>query len=153
MKLIQPAFLGLLLFTLAGCKQKTDSKAEGEKLMQVSREWSKTAASRDIEKTMNYWADDAILISAGESLRTGKKAIRQMVEQSLANPGFQISWEPQKAEVSENGDMGYLTEITTITVNDSVGKPLAMKYNSLSIWKKQADGSWKNVVDVLSPEK
>jgi len=150
---IKIAALVVLAFTFAGCNQKTDSKAEGEKLMQVSREWSKTAASRDIEKTMSYWADDAILISAGEPLRSGKKAIRQMVEESLANPGFQISWEPQKAEVSESGDMGYLTEITTITVNDSVGKPLAMKYNSLTIWKKQADGTWKNVVDVLSPEK
>ena len=153
MKQTHASVLIILVLAAAGCKQKIDTKAEGEKLMQVSREWSKIAASRDVEKTMSYWADDAVVISAGEQLRNGKQAIRQMVEQSLKNPGFQISWEPQKAEISENGDMGYLTEMTTIIVNDSVGKPMATKYNGLTIWKKQPDGSWKNVVDVLSPEK
>jgi len=153
MKQAHTSLLVILLLAVTGCKQEIDTKAEGEKLMQVSREWSKSAATRDIEKTMSYWADDAVVISAGEKLRNGKQAIRQMVEESLKNPGFQISWEPQKAEISKSGDIGYLTEMTTITVNDSVGKPMVMKYNGLTIWKKQPDGNWKNVVDVLSPEK
>jgi len=153
MKQAHTSILILMLFAVVACKQKIDTKSEGEKLMQVSREWSKIAASRDVEKTMSYWTDDAVVISAGEKLRSGKAAIRQMVEQSLKNPDFQISWEPQKAEVSESGDMGYLIELTTIGVKDSVGTPLTMKYNGLTIWKKQSDGTWKNVVDVLSPEK
>ena len=141
----------VLLSALLSCQQKSvDTKAEGEKLMQLSREWSQAAASRNVEKTLSYWADDAIVISGGEPVLKGKEAIRQMVEGSYQNPSFQISWEPQSAEVSKSGDLGYLIEDTKIKVNDSTGKPVINQYKVVTIWKKQTDGTWKNVVDVLS---
>jgi uncharacterized protein (TIGR02246 family) len=149
----QKLVLMLIITTVISCKnQDADTKKEGEKLMQVSREWSKTAASRDVEKTLGYWADDAVVISSGQETLKGKQAIRQMVEGSLKNPSFNISWEPQSAEISKSGDMGYLIENTKITVTDSTGKPMIQNYKGITIWKKQADGSWKDEVDILSPE-
>jgi len=136
-----------------GCDQTTtDTKAEGEKLMQVSREWSKAAASRDVEKTLSYWADDAVMYSMDQAPLHGKEAIRGMVEGSYKIPGFEISWEPESADISKSGDMGYLLERTKLIVNDSLGKPVTQYYRGITIWKKQADGSWKNVVDVLSAD-
>jgi uncharacterized protein (TIGR02246 family) len=147
------AFIGLILLATIGCNQKDiDIKSEGEKLMQLSSEWSKAASSRDVEKTLNYWAEDAIVISAGQPVLKGKNAIRQMVEGGYKNPSFQISWEPKSAEISKSGDLGYLIEDTHITVADSTGKPVTQHYKSVTVWKKQTDGSWKNVVDVMSPE-
>jgi len=137
---------------LLSCQQQpVDTRAEGEKLMQLSRDWSQMAASRDLEKTLSYWADDAVVISGGDTIRRGKQSIRQMVEGSFKNPGFQISWEPQTAEVSKSGDLGYLLENTTITVKDSTGKSIVSQFKGITIWKKQADGTWKNEVDILSP--
>lgn len=143
----------VMLIVMISCTNSIDTKAEGEKLMQLSREWSKAAASGDAEKTLSYWADDAVLISAGDPTLKGKQAIRQMVEGSLKNPGFKISWEPKSAEVSKSGDLGYLLEETKIIVSDSTGKAVTTNYTGITIWKKQADGSWKDVVDILSPEK
>jgi uncharacterized protein (TIGR02246 family) len=136
---------------LLGCQQPVDTKAEGEKLMQISKEWSQSASSRDLEKTLSYWADDAMVIAGGDPVLTGKQAIRQMVEGSYKNPSFQISWEPQTVEISKSGDLGYLVENTKISVNDSTGKPTVSQFKGITIWKKQSDGSWKNVVDILSP--
>ena len=147
--------LASVLFTvalLAGCKQAADSKAEAERLMELSREWSRSAAARDLEKTLSFWADDAMVISAGERTRKGKDAIRKMVESSYKNTSFQISWEPQQAEVSQSGDLGYLIEETRITTHDSTGKPVTKFYNSATVWKKQADGSWKNILDIIMPK-
>ena len=48
--------------------------------MQISREWSKSAASDSIEKTLSYWADDAVVMSPGQPSMKGKNAIREMVE-------------------------------------------------------------------------
>jgi uncharacterized protein (TIGR02246 family) len=142
-----------IALALMGCSRTTiDTKAEGEKLMQLSREWSQYASSRDVEKTLSYWADDATVISAGDATLKGKAAIRQMVEGSYKDPSFQISWEPQQADIAQSGELGYLLEKTTITTNDSTGNPVKHQYNSVSVWKKQADGAWKNVLDVLSPE-
>ena len=145
------AIITLALIALSSCNQQNvDTKTEGEKLMQLSREWSKAAASRDAEKTLSYWADDAMVISAGQPILKGKNEIRQMVEGSYKTPGFKISWEPQSAEISKSGDLGYLIEEDNMTMNDSTGKPVTQHYKSVTVWKKQTDGSWKNVVDVMS---
>jgi ketosteroid isomerase-like protein len=134
-------------------KEKVDTKAEGEKIMQASREWSKTAASRNVDEIVKYWTDDAIVYSAGEPEHDGKDAIRKMVETAMKDPGFQISWEPKKVDVAESGDLGYLLEEVKMEMKDSTGNAQVMHFNGITIWKKQADGSWKTAVDILSPKK
>ncbi len=133
-------------------QQEVDTKSESEKLMQTSREWSQAAATRDVNKIINYWTDDAVVMSAGEPVLKGKEGIRKMVEGSFKNPGFQISWEPERADISKSGDLGYLLENTKMTMPDSLGNATVQNFKGVTIWKKAADGSWKCVVDVLSPE-
>ena len=141
-------------FTMLCCQnQKIDMKAEGEKLMQTSRDWSKAAEDRDVEKTLNYWSDDATVISAGAPVLKGKEAIRGMLEGSLKNPNFSISWKPVSVEIAKSGDMGYLIENSKIIMKDSTGKATVQNFEAVTIWKKQQDGSWKNVVDIMSPSK
>ncbi len=142
----------MVALTFIGCSQpKVDKKAEGEKLMQISKEWSRVAATGDVEKTVGYWAEDAVMISEGQPQLNGKKAIRQMVEQSFKMPGFGISWQPQKVEVSESGDMAYIIEDSQVAYQDANGKAIKQQNKAVSIWKKQSDGSWKNVVDISTP--
>lgn len=102
---------------------------------------------------MEFWDDNAVVISAGEPELKGKQAIRGMVEGSINDPNFSISWEPNHVEISEKGDMGYLLENAKITIKDSTGNSKVQNFKSVTIWKKQADSSWKNVVDVMSPKK
>ena len=137
---------------VASCTQKANTKTEAEKLMQTSREWSNAAATRDVEKVLSYWDDSATVISAGQPVLQGKQAIRGMVESSFNTPGFKISWAPETAEISQSGDLGYMIEHDDMIMNDSTGKPITKRYKSVTIWKKIADGSWKNVVDVMTPE-
>lgn len=152
-------FTGICLLLIAcvsvlSCqKEKTDTKAESEKLMQTSREWSKAAQSRKLDAIVSYWADDAIVYSAGEPEHQGKAAIREMVQNAMKDPSFQVSWETKKVDVAESGDMGYLLEDVKMEMKDSTGNAQVMHFNGTTIWKKQADGSWKVVVDVLSPKK
>jgi ketosteroid isomerase-like protein len=147
--MIYKLIAGLFLIILFGCKEKKiDTRLEGEKLMQLSRDWSKSASTDDIEKTMSYWADDAIFMANGEPILNGKKEIRGMVEGSAKIPGFKISWEPISVNVSESGDMAYMIEQNQVTVNDSLGKPIVRHGKGVTIWKKDANGSWKNIVEV-----
>ncbi|MGZ5135982.1 MAG: YybH family protein [Flavitalea sp.] len=139
----------LLTFLIIGCKETSvDRKAEGEKLMQLSREWSTSAASNNLDKTLSYWADDAVVMSPGQPAIKGKKAIREMMESTAKIPGFRISWEPLSVEVSQGGDMAYMIEKNQVTVNDSLGHPITEFNKAVTVWKKQPDGSWKNVVDI-----
>ena len=143
----------LLAIAIVSCsQQKVDTKSEGEKVMKLSREWSEVASTGDVEKTVSYWADDAFVMSAGQPPLKGKPAIRQMVEESYKIPGFRISWQPQSVEVSESGDMAYMIENSQVSMTDSTGKPVTLRNKSVSIWRKQPDGSWKNAVDISTPD-
>lgn len=142
-------FLLLLFVSLWSCnEEKVDTKKEGEKLMEVSREWAKTAATNDVDKIVSYWSDDAVFFSADRPTLNGKKEIRQMVEGMSKIPGFKISWKPISASVSESGDMGYLIEENAFTVNDSAGNPHTTYGRAVTIWKKDKNGEWKNVVEI-----
>jgi len=145
--------VALTLMIIFSCnQQKIDTKSEGEKVMQTSREWSQITSTGDVEKTLSYWADDAVVMLAGQPILKGKKEIRKMVEESFKTPGFKISWEPQSAEVSQSGDLAYLVEKETMSMNDSSGKAITLYSKGVTVWRKQSDGSWKNVADVSTPE-
>jgi ketosteroid isomerase-like protein len=139
----------LATLTLMACMEtKVDTKAEGERLMQVSKDWSLSAGTDSIDKTLSYWADDAVVMFPGQAQIKGKEAIREMVENSSKIPGFRISWEPLSVSVAEKGDMAYMIEQNQITVNDSLGNPMTEYNKGVTVWRKQADGSWKNIVDI-----
>ena len=137
----------LSFLIIYGCN-RVDTKTEGEKLMQISRDWSKSASTDSIEKTLSYWADDAIVMQPGQPPLKGKDAIRSMVEGASKIPGFKISWEPLSVSISKGGDMAYLVEQNQITANDSTGKPVTEFNKAITIWRKEPDGSWKDVVDI-----
>jgi len=138
----------LTLVAIVSCNQtKVDKKIEGEKVMQLSKEWSQTIATKDVDKIVSYWADNAFLMQEGQPPLQGKQAIRQMVEESFKIPGFNISWQPQSVEVSDNGDMAYIIENAQVSFTDSTGKPITINNKAVSIWRKQPDGTWKNAVD------
>ena len=90
------------------CQEKPiDQAAEAEKLMELSRAWAEAAVNRDVEKTVSFWADDAVLMSPDEPTMIGKEAIRDMVNASMQIPGFEVNWAPREAYVSKDGKSIY----------------------------------------------
>ncbi len=150
MKLITPL---LIITVFTSCSQhKVDTKAEGDRLMEISKEWSKSAGTDSIEKTLSYWAEDATVMAPGQPALKGKKAIREMVEGTSKIPGFRISWEPLSVSVSKGGDMAYMIEQNQVTFNDSLGKSITEFNKGVTVWRKETDGSWKNIVDMWNTD-
>jgi uncharacterized protein (TIGR02246 family) len=131
---------------ICSCSGKTSTDAEEQKLMQTSREWSKVAGSGNMDGVLGYFDDSAVVISESQPPIRGKQAIQRYLAETSKIPGFKIEWEPQEAKVS--GDMGYLIERTKITMNSPQGAPVTQEMQALTVWKKQTDGSWKNVIDM-----
>ena len=120
--------------------------------MQISRDWSKLAATDSVEKTLGYWAEDAVIMSPGQPPVKGKKAIREMIEATSKIPGFKISWEPLSVFMCESGDLAYMIERNKISVNDSAGNPITEYNKVVTIWRKESDGAWKNIVDMWNAD-
>ncbi len=62
-----------------------------------------------------------------------------------------ITWKTEKVEVSQSGDLAYSTGTDRISLNGPDGKSLTEEGRGVTIWKKQTDGSWRCVLDVMSP--
>lgn len=125
-----------------------DSKSEEDALMRLSREWSAKVASAPVDEWIDVWADDAVMMPPGLSAVRGKAPIRQYVEAAGTLPGFQIRWEPECAFVSQSGDLAYMIERNVTIVNDAQGNPVTTHGKAVTVWRKDADGSWRNVVDI-----
>ena len=125
-----------------------DLEAEGQALMKHSRDWSRLAATGNLDSILSGWADDAVMMPPGLPPLEGKAAIKQYVEVALKLPGFTISWEPVSVHVAKSGDMAYMIERNTSTLNDSTGKPVTTYGKVVTVWRKDSTGAWKNVVDM-----
>jgi len=144
-----PSFLLLAIFV--GCEPaapSVDLEAEGQALMQLSRDWSDLIAAGDFEAALGVWAEDAVVLPPDMPAFEGKQAIRAFVEGAARIPGFGISWEPISVHVSSSGDMAYMIERSVSTANDSLGNTVTTHGKVVTVWRKDAGGSWKNVADI-----
>jgi ketosteroid isomerase-like protein len=134
---------------LVGCAPATpDLAAEGEALMQQSRDWSDQAASGNMEAVMAGWADDAVMMAPDLPPLEGKAAIRQHVEAAMQVTGVTIRWEPRNVHVASSGDVAYMIEQNVTTANDSAGNVITTHGKVVTVWRKDETGAWKNVVDM-----
>lgn len=148
----------LLLITavsigIIGCsKQSVNQESEAKKIIELSREWAKSAQTADTEKILSYWSDDAVVMSPNQPATIGKDELRKMLEMNATIPGFEINWEPKEAYVSQSGDLGYSIGANYIKMLDSLGNKITIYNKAVEIWKKQEDGSWKCVVDIFNSD-
>ena len=137
-----------IAYVAVSCRPATsDSRAGEAALMATSRAWAQAAASGDVDRIVSYWADDAIVLAPDQPAIVGKAAIRAFVTQSGALPGFSITWEPEQARIAASGDVGYLVEHNRVTFADSTGTRHTQFGKAVTIWRKDASGAWKCIVD------
>ena len=114
--------------------------------------WSKAAEAKDLERVLAVFADGASELAPNVPIAVGKDALRKVWTQYFATPGFAISWQPTKVEVSRGADLGYSLGTYVLTAPDPAGKPVTDRGKYVTIWKRQADGSWKVIADIFNSD-
>ena len=146
----------LLLVPLSlslACQSQGDTRAADEAtLRKLDDEWSKAAGAKDIEKTISFYSDDAIVLVPNSPLLKTKEQFRTLWTGMFSIPGFSGGWKPTKIEIARSGDLAYITGRYEINEVDAGGKPLTDTGNYLEIWRKQSDGNWKCIVDTFTSD-
>ena len=146
--LITTVVLGL---AAAGVCLAGDTKAE-QALRDADDAWSKAAASKDLDKTVSYYSDDATVLPPNAPAATTKEALRKVWQDMFATPGFVISWKATKVEVAKSGDLGFVSGTYEVTMNDASGKPVNDRGKYVEVWEKKTDGKWKCGMDTWNSD-
>jgi ketosteroid isomerase-like protein len=121
--------------------------ADEKAVRDADAEWSKVAGAKDLDKTVSFYADNAMVLPPNQPIVVSKAGIRNLWQgflESLAD----ISWKTTRVEMAKSGDMGCLIGTYTMTMKD--GTKDTGKY--CEVWKKQADGKWKVETDMFSSD-
>jgi ketosteroid isomerase-like protein len=110
-------------------------------LIAAERSFSRTSEAKGIrEAFLTFLASDAVVFRPGPV--EGRPVYEKM---DPANPGL-LTWEPEVAEVSAAGDLGYTSG--PYVYRQSRDAEPASYGDYVSVWKKQADGTWKVFLDI-----
>jgi uncharacterized protein (TIGR02246 family) len=128
-----------------------DAKIE-QALRDLDAQWSQAAAAKNVDKTVSYYSDDAIVLPPNEPSITGKAGIRKMW-QGFLDSVASISWKVTRVEVAKSGDMAYVSgSYATNPKSTSGSNASADRGKYLEVWEKQADGTWKCGADMFSSD-
>lgn len=148
--------LGCILLISAGCQKpgpSPETKAAAERAIHDTEvAWSKTAEAKDMEKFVSYYADDGSLFVPNAPVATGKEAIHAAAKNMFGMPGFALTFSGNKVEAAASGDIGYTYGAYSLTMNGPDGKPMTDRGKYVTVFKKQADGSWKAVADIFNTD-
>jgi uncharacterized protein (TIGR02246 family) len=145
--LLPTLFLGLAAVVCLAAETKIE-----QTLRELDDQWSKAAIAKDVDKTVSYYSDDAVVMPPNAPSATTKEAIRKVWQDLLTTPGFAISWKTTKVEVAKSGDLACLSGTYEVTMNDASGKPANDRGKYVEVWEKQADGKWKCGADIWNSD-
>ncbi len=145
-----PFTAAIVLSTLA-CTRAPHASVRDE-LIAVDRAFDSVVAEQGVEGWVSFFADSGIQMPEGSGNVVGHDAIRQHMSGFFSDTNQKLRWVPDKAEASSDGTLGYTFGHWTLTVRDSTGQHDAYRGKYLTVWRRQADGSWKAETDVGNTE-
>jgi len=148
------AFVALLALTTACSRNVPPSQnADLAAVRSLESDWDKDVATKDLDKFATYYSDDASVLMPNEMIITGKDNIKAALKPILADPNFALTFHSTRGEASKSGDFVYLIgtySVTTSSPRDQ--KPVTDEGKYLTVYKKQADGSWKAVANMMNSD-
>jgi uncharacterized protein (TIGR02246 family) len=144
--------LGVLI---GGCQKQaaaTDPAAVTAAIKADEKKWNDQFKSKDIEGLLGHYADDAYFVAPGVTAN-GSTAIRKAYADALSDNYFSVTFASDKIDVAGSGDIAYSRGHFSEKYQDPKSKMIVSDSGTyVTIYKKQADGSWKAVEDVAAAD-
>lgn len=141
--------LVVLVFSFTSLSSQAPSDSVLARFKNIDAEFSKLSEAKGpLEAFLTYLVDDPYLMPPDQVVLSGKDAV--FAQYGSFPKGSTLTWEPNVADCSAAGDLGYTTGKywSKRTVNNI---PRTREGTYMTVWKKQADGSLKVIADLGSP--
>jgi ketosteroid isomerase-like protein len=147
-----------VLVLVAGCNPAADqgpavdSAAVEKQLRDIETQWEADYNAHNIDALAAHYADDAALANPGSALATDAASRKAAITQFVADPSFKHDFAADRVQVAKSGDLAYTRgHYIMETTDPATKKPKTETGTYLTVWQKQADGSWKAVEDAVIP--
>jgi ketosteroid isomerase-like protein len=131
-----------ILFHVASWAAAQSASQDLDAMVATERAFIAMAREKNTRDAFLFFLHDDAVTVGPNGLVTGKEYLRkQKPDNSL------LSWEVSFSDISSAGDLGYNVGPWKLFADRADSVPVAWGHFH-SIWKKQSDGSWKNVLDI-----
>ena len=145
MRILPLSFVVICFYAVPAVAQKKAQVNDLKAIVETERAFARTSEEKGTREAFNaFIADDGILFRPTPVF--GKKWMQEHPLPPSPTRSV-LSWLPILAEVSRAGDLGYTTGPWQFQKDIKDAKPTAFG-NFMTVWKKQAEGSWKFVLDL-----
>src|SRR3954454_23908064 len=143
-------------FATTGCTKGAEAAPDTLKIADTIKTqeagWQKAYADKDLNALAGEYADDAVLGSPGAPLASTDVDRRKSIQTLIGDPNFKLTFASDDVRAASAGDMVSSRGHYTITTTDkATSKPVTGSGTYLTVYKKQADGGFKAVEDVIIP--
>ena len=141
---------------LAGaCQPKApvdESASAAEAVRAADVAWEKAFSGRDTAAAVAAVEPTGSVLAPNAPIATGPEAVKAAFAGFYALPGMTIHWEPATVEAARSGELAYSRGTYELSFTDPKGKPVTERGKYATVWRKQADGTWKVVLDIFNSD-
>src|SRR5206468_7202047 len=135
------------LVPFVGIALSADGKGGDEQAVRdADSAWSKAAGAKDLDKTVSFYSNDAIVLPPNAAAVTSKDGIRNLWK-GFIDSVTDISWKATRVEMAKSGDMACLSGTYEMTMKD--GTKDRGKY--CEVWEKKG-GMWRCGTDIWNSD-
>lgn len=118
-------------------------------LLAADRAWAAAYSAKDLSKSAAAVDSQASLLWPNAPAIVGKTAIAKAIKDDFSQGN--LSWRANSARVARSGDLGYT--LGDYTLKSASGGAVVDNGKYLTVWMKEADGSWKVLLDMFNTDR
>ncbi|MCR9287632.1 MAG: nuclear transport factor 2 family protein [Bacteroidetes bacterium] len=138
-----------IILVLTACQSnftKIDIEKSKKEIVETELAFAKIAKEEGLSNAFTSYAANDGVLNRNNKIISGKPAIKKYLESS-SHTNISLEWTPDFVDVSASGDLGYTYGKFTYSAQDTSGQIIKSEGIFHTVWKRQADGTWKFVYD------
>jgi ketosteroid isomerase-like protein len=114
--------------------------------------WEKVFSARNLDASVDYIAKDGAMLPPNAPIATGQDEVRKFISDLFALKNLNVSWQPDTVEVANSGDLAFTAGTYQMAWDDAQDNSHTDRGKYVTVWKKQADDSWKVLRDIFNSD-
>src|SRR5215469_984370 len=143
--------LGLLLaFAVSGGALGQEREKWEADVQSADAAWERAYTAKNLERTVEFCDQNVSFLWPNMPIVTRRAEVRDAIAKDFATED--LTWHSTEVGAARSGDLAYTAGTYQSKLRGRAGKGSIDKGKYLTVWKRQADGSWKVLLDTFNSD-